>query len=182
MHRGMQCHMNNIKPVRLVLKKPLSGPYDRLLRRPGPEVLALGAGETTAILRGTRLREPLPLWGAHAACYYGKRGHGGSPEDFADPQRARAWEQGDTVEFLAVPTGYFKLPNEDWVSDLAAELTPWNRTVVEKWRQEIERALWLTVLRIYRFRPSKPKLHNNTGINIKSKPFQIRILAPVISG
>tara|TARA_Y100001968_G_scaffold306692_1_gene323734 strand:+ start:397 stop:543 length:147 start_codon:yes stop_codon:yes gene_type:complete len=46
------------------------------------------------------------------------------PEDSADPQRARAWEQGDTVEFLAVPTGYFKLPNEDWVSDLAAELTP----------------------------------------------------------
>ena len=173
--------MKNIKPVRLVLKKSLSGPYDRLLRRPGPEVLALGMGENTAILRGTRLREALPLWGAYAACYYGKGGDGWSPEDFIDPQRARAWEQGDTVEYLAVPMGYFKLPNEDWVSDLAAELTPWNSIVVEKWRQGIEKALWLTVLRVYRFRPSKPKIHSHAGINIKSKPFQVKNLVPVIS-
>ena len=47
--------MAKLKPIRLVIDKPLTGPYDRLLRRPGPEVENLGSGAYTVIIRGTRL-------------------------------------------------------------------------------------------------------------------------------
>ena len=64
--------MAKLKPIRLVIDKPLTGPYDRLLRRPGPEVENIGSGAYTVIIRGTRLTEALPLWEAEAVCYYGK--------------------------------------------------------------------------------------------------------------
>ena len=62
--------MAQLKSIRLRLDKPLTGPYDRLLRRPGPEVAALVAGETMAIIRGTRLLKAMPLWESETACYY----------------------------------------------------------------------------------------------------------------
>ena len=36
--------MAQLKSIRLRLDKPLTGPYDRLLRRPGPEVARTGSG------------------------------------------------------------------------------------------------------------------------------------------
>jgi hypothetical protein len=61
--------MAKLKPIRLVIDKPLTGPYDRLLRRPGPEVENLGSGAYTGIIRGTRLTEALPLWEAEAVVF-----------------------------------------------------------------------------------------------------------------
>ena len=174
--------MAQLKSIRLRLDKPLTGPYDRLLRRPGPEVAALAAGETMAIIRGTRLLKAMPLWESEAACYYatGKADTGWSPEDFRDAEQAERWAEHGLVNSLAVPVGYFKLPNADWVSALAAELTPWTAQAVETWRAGIERDIWLTVLRVYRCAPVQPKFLRQTGLHLRVRPFEVEQLQPVV--
>ena len=174
--------MAQLKSIRLRLDKPLTGPYDRLLRRPGPEVAALVAGETMAIIRGTRLLKAMPLWESEAACYYatGKTDTGWSPEDFRDAEQAERWAEHGLVNSLAVPVGYFKLPNADWVSALAAELTPWTDQAVETWRAGIERDIWLTVLRVYRCAPIQPKFLRQTGLHLRVRPFEVEQLQPVV--
>ena len=109
--------MAQLKSIRLRLDKPLTGPYDRLLRRPGPEVVSLAAGETMAIIRGTRLLKAMPLWESEIACYRtrGKWSSEWSPEEFSNAQQAEGWAEKGLVDSLAVPAGYFKLPNAAWV-------------------------------------------------------------------
>jgi len=174
--------MAQLKSIRLRLDKPLTGPYDRLLRRPGPEVAALVAGETVAIIRGTRLLKAMPLWESEVACYYakGKVDTGWSPGDFRDAEQAECWAEKELVNSLAVPIGYFKLPNATWVSSLAAELTPWTDQVVEAWRAGIERDIWLTVLRVYRCASVKPKFLRQTGLDLRVRPFEVEQLQPVV--
>ena len=174
--------MAQLKSIRLRLDKPLTGPYDRLLRRPGPEVAALVAGETMAIIRGTRLLKAMPLWESEAACYYatGKADTGWSPEDFRDAEQAAHWAEKGLVNSLAVPVGYFKLPNAAWVSALATELTPWMAQAVESWRVGIERDIWLTVLRVYRCAPVQPKFLRQTGLDLRVRPFEVEQLQPVV--
>ena len=174
--------MAQLKSIRLRLDKPLTGPYDRLLRRPGPEVAALAAGETMAIIRGTRLLKAMPLWESEIACYYttGKAATGWSPEDFSNAQQAEHWTEKGLVNSLAVPIGYFKLPNAAWVSELAAELTPWTAQSVEAWRAGIERDIWLTVLRVYRCTPVQPKFLRQTGLDLRVRPFEVEQLQPVV--
>ena len=174
--------MAQLKSIRLRLDKPLTGPYDRLLRRPGPEVAALAAGETMAIIRGTRLLKAMPLWESEAACYYatGKADTGWSPEDFRDAEQAERWVERGLVDSLAVPVGYFKLPNAAWVSALATELTPWTAQAVQAWRAGIERDIWLTVLRVYRCAPVQPQfLRQGMGLQ-RVRPFEVEQLQPVI--
>ena len=175
--------MAQLKSIRLRLDKPLTGPYDRLLRRPGPEVAALVAGETMAIIRGTRLLKAMPLWESEAACYYatGKADTGWSPEDFRDAEQAERWAEKGLVSSLAVPIGYFNLPNTDWVSSLAAKLTPWTAQAVEAWRVGIERDIWLTVLRVYRCAPVQPNFLRQTGLHLRVRPFEVEQLQPVVS-
>ena len=174
--------MAQLKSIRLRLDKPLNGPYDRLLRRPGPEVAALVTGETVAIIRGTRLLKAMPLWESEVACYYakGKVDTGWSPGDFRDAEQAECWAEKELVNSLAVPIGYFKLPNATWVSALAAELTPWTDQVVEAWRAGIERDIWLTVLRVYRCASVKPKFLRQTGLDLRVRPFEVEQLQPVV--
>ena len=174
--------MAQLKSIRLRLDKPLTGPYDRLLRRPGPEVAALVAGETVAIIRGTRLLKAMPLWESEVACYYakGKVDTGWSPEDFRDAEQAERWTEKELVNSLAVPIGYFNLPNADWVSALAAELTPWTAQAVESWQAGIERDIWLTVLRVYRCAPVQPKFLRQTGLHLRVQPFEVEQLQPVV--
>ena len=174
--------MAQLKSIRLRLDKPLTGPYDRLLRRPGPEVAALVAGETMVIIRGTRLLKAMPLWESETACYYakGKADTGWSPEDFSNAQQAGHWTEKGLVNSLAVPVGYFELPNADWVGALAAELTPWTAQAVEAWRAGIERNIWLTVLRVYRCAPVKPKFLRQTGLDLRVRPFEVEQLQPVV--
>ena len=175
--------MAQLKSIRLRLDKPLTGPYDRLLRRPGPEVAALAAGETMAIIRGTRLLKAMPLWESEAACYYatGKADTGWSPEDFRDAEQAECWVERGLVDSLAVPVGYFKLPNAAWVSALATELTPWTAQAVQAWRAGIERDIWLTVLRVYRCAPVQPQfLRQGMGLQ-RVRPFEVEQLQPVVS-
>ncbi|MYK41851.1 MAG: AAA domain-containing protein [Gemmatimonadetes bacterium] len=174
--------MAQLKSIRLRLDKPLTGPYDRLLRRPGPEVAALVAGETVAIIRGTRLLKAMPLWESEVACYYakGKVDTGWSPGDFRDAEQAECWAEKKLVNSLAVPIGYFKLPNATWVSALAAELTPWTDQVVEAWRAGIERDIWLTVLRVYRCASVKPNFLRQTGLDLRVRPFEVEQLQPVV--
>ena len=174
--------MAQLKSIRLRLDKPLTGPYDRLLRRPGPEVAALVAGEAMVIIRGTRLLKAMPLWESAAACYYatGTAGTGWSPEDFSNAQQAEHWAEEGLVNSLAVPVGYFKLPNAAWIGALAAELTPWTAQAVEAWRAGIERDIWLTVLRVYRCAPVQPNFLRQTGLHLRVRPFEVEQLQPVI--
>ncbi len=174
--------MAQLKSIRLRFDKPLTGPYDRLLRRPGPEVAALAAGETMAIIRGSRLLKAMPLWESETACYYakGKADTGWSPEDFRNPEQAEHWVEKGLVNSLAVPVGYFKLPNADWVSELATDLTPWTAQAVEAWRAGIERDIWLTVLRVYRCAPVQPKFLRQAGLHLRVKPFEVEQLQPVV--
>ena len=174
--------MAQLKSIRLRLDKPLTGPYDRLLRRPGPEVAALVAGEAMVIIRGTRLLKAMPLWESAAACYYatGTASTGWSPEDFSNAQQAEHWAEEGLVNSLAVPVGYFKLPNAAWIGALAAELTPWTAQAVEAWRAGIERDIWLTVLRVYRCTPVQPNFLRQTGLHLRVRPFEVEQLQPVI--
>ena len=174
--------MAQLKSIRLRLDKPLTGPYDRLLRRPGPEVAVLVAGEAMVIIRGTRLLKAMPLWESAAACYYdrGKWGTGWSPEDFRDVEQAERWAENGLVNSLVVPVGYFKLPNAAWIGALAAELTPWTAQAVEAWRAGIERDIWLTVLRVYRCAPVQPNFLRQTGLHLRVRPFEVEQLQPVI--
>lgn len=174
--------MVQLKSIRLRFDKPLTGPYDRLLRRPGPEVAALAAGETMVIIRGTRLLKVMPLWESAVACYYakGKSDTGWSEKDFRDAEQAERWAEHGLVNSLAVPVGYFKLPNADWVGSLAVELTPWTAQVVEAWRAGIERDIWLTVLRVYHCAPVQPKFLRQTGLHLRVRPFEVEQLQPVV--
>ena len=135
-----------------------------------------------AIIRGSRLLKAMPLWESETACYYttGKADTGWSPGDFRNPEQAERWEEKGLVNSLAVPVGYFKLPNADWVSELAAELTPWTAQAVEAWRAGIERDIWLTVLRVYRCAPIQPKFLRQTGLQLRVRPFEVEQLQPVV--
>lgn len=174
--------MVQLKSIRLRFDKPLTGPYDRLLRRPGPEVVALAAGETMAILRGTRLLQAMPLWESAIACYRtrGKWSSKWTPEEFRNAQRAEGWAEKEQVDSLAVPVGYFKLPNAAWVSALAAELTPWTAPAVEAWRAGIKGDVWLTVLRVYRCAPVQPKFLRPADPHLRVRPFEVGPLQPVV--
>lgn len=169
------------KSIRLRLDKPLTGPYDRLLRRPGPEVVALAAGETMAIIRGQRLSKAMPLWESAAACYYTESKAGGwSPKDFSDAQQAEGWAETGLVNALAVPAGYFKLPNAAWIGALAAELTPWTAQAVEGWRVGIKGDIWLIVLKVYRCAPVQPNfLRRGMGLQ-RVRPFEVEQVQPVL--
>ena len=125
----------------------------------------------------------MPLWESEVACYYarGKWDTGWSLEDFRDAEQAEHWAEKGLVNLLAVPIGYFKLPNADWVSLLAAELTPWTAQPVEAWRAGIERDIWLTVLRVYRCTPVQPKFLRQTGLDLRVRPFEVEQLQPVVS-
>ena len=174
--------MAQLKSIRLRLDKPLAGPYDRLLRRPGPEVVALAAGETMAIIRGTRLLKAMPLWESEIACYRtrGKWSSEWSPEEFGNAQQAEGWAEKGLVDSLVVPAGYFKLPNAAWVGALAAELTPWTAQAVEAWRAGIKGDIWLTVLRVYRCAPVQPKFLRQTDSYLRVRPFEVEQLQPVV--
>ena len=175
--------MAQLKSIHLRLDKPLTGPYDRLLRRPGPEVAALVAGQTLAILRGTRLLQAMPLWESAVACYRsrGQWSSEWSPEEFSNAEQAAGWAEKGRVDSLAVPAGYFKLPNAAWVSALAAELTPWTAQAVEAWRGGIKgEAIWLTVLKVYRCAPVQPKFLQQTDSYLRVRPLEVRPLQPVV--
>lgn len=174
--------MAQLKSIRLRLDKPLTGPYDRLLRRPGPEVAALAAGETMAIVRGTRLLKAMPLWESEIACYrpQGKRRSKWTPEEFSNAERAAGWAEKGRVDALVVPVGYFKLPNAAWVGALAAELTPWTAPAVEAWRAGIKGGIWLTVLRVYRCAPVQPEFLRQTAAHLRVRPFEVGPLQPVV--
>ena len=175
--------MAQLKSIRLRLDKPLTGPYDRLLRRPGPEVAALVAGQTLAIIRGTRLLQAMPLWESAVACYRprGQWSSEWSPEEFSNPEQAAGWAEKERVDSLAVPAGYFKLPNAAWVSALAAELTPWTAQAVEAWRGGIKGgAIWLMVLKVYRCAPVQPKFLPQTGSYLRVRPLEVGPLQPVV--
>ena len=89
----------------------------------------------------------------------------GRREILADAEQAERWAEKGLVEFAGCAhAGYFNLPNADWVSALATELTPWTAQAVEAWRVGIERDIWLTVLRVYRCEPVQPKFLRQTGL------------------
>lgn len=176
-----------LHPVRLRLEIPLEGPYTRLLRRPAPEVEALGQGMCLAILRASRISDPVPLLPAPVACYYGRRGRprGLDPGDFRDPGMAvRSLEQiraSLELRYLAVPVGHISLPSHEWISRLAEQVTPWRKEVIEAWRVRIERNLWLNVMRIYAFEPIILQPPGPGGLQPQVKPFRAANLHPVHS-
>ena len=173
-----------LRAVRLRLEVPLEGPYSRVLRRPSPEVEALGRGKYLAIVRATSMREAVPLLPARVACYYGSGGRGLQAEDFQDSEWAdRIIEEGNgevELRFLALPVGHVRLPNEAWVSRLAAVLTPWREEVVEGWRSRMKRSIWLSVLRLYEFDAIAMNRPVPAGLHLRVQPFRAVSLRPVL--
>ncbi|MBI2505158.1 MAG: AAA family ATPase [Candidatus Latescibacteria bacterium] len=173
-----------IRPVKLRLDRPLSGPYTQVLRRPPPEIEALGEGQCLVLLRARRLSHPLPLCTASISPYYARRGSRLVPEDFSDPERAArsmAASAGAQVRFLVFPAGQVELPNEAWVSQLLAGLSPWRAEVVERWRRQLrQEVLWLNVVRVYAAAPIWVKLPKGNLPQVRVKPLRLAQLRPVL--
>tara|TARA_Y100000588_G_scaffold363620_1_gene426444 strand:- start:63 stop:1595 length:1533 start_codon:yes stop_codon:yes gene_type:complete len=178
-----------LRPVRLRLERPIEGPYTRLLRRPVPEVVSLGEGQTISIVRATRIKEPLPLYPSLAACYYSKKkiSSGLSPDDFKDVEWARGIlnkaankKKKITITLLAVPIGQFRLPSAKWINQFVADNTPWDERAIELWRRNLSRDIWLNVVRVYRFRPLDFEARAKNEIHINTKPLRISQLEPVL--
>jgi len=173
----------NLKPVRLQRVKAPSGPYTRLLRRPGPEVVALGGGMTSVVLRGTRILHTLPLWASEKACYYAAGGIAGwRTEDFIDDKWVQSCDAGDAdhVEFLAVPVAHLRLANDGRVDAIAEALSPWKGQAIERWRRDLKGAIWLTVVRVYSFATVAITLRHSNRLHATVRPFRARSLQPVI--
>lgn len=173
-----------ICPVKLRLERPLAGPYAGVLRRPPPELDALGAGQCLVLLRARRLGKPLPLCSSLISPYYGRGGGRLTPGDFRDPQQAArllaAPEEG-RVRLLALPAGYVELPNQAWVSELLAELSPWRAAVVERWRRQLKQEqLWLNVLRVHTAAPVSVRLPKGKLPQVRVRPFRLAQLVPVL--
>ncbi len=188
MFRGKE-RLDLMRPVRLYLDKPLEGPYKRLMRRAAPEVEALETGQTSVILRGSGIRQPVPLVAAWVNSFYCPGGNpvGLRPEDFNDISRATAIYSKIKIQIelktqlLVVPVGHIRLPNAAWISRLAAALTPWTEPRVETWRCYLQHNPWLSVLRVYHFEPVavSKKLMENFQTAVPA--FRIIDLQPVLS-
>lgn len=172
-----------IRPVKLRLERPLAGPYALVLRRPAPEIAVLGQGQSLVLLRARRLGNPLPLCPALSSPYYAQ-GHRLKADDFSDPETAdQLMAEAGTpqVSFLVVPTGHVALPNQPWVSELVARLSPWPAEVVERWRQQLrQEQLWLNVVRVYEAAPVSVKLPPSKLPQARIKPLRLTQLRPVL--
>lgn len=173
-----------IRPVKLRLERPLAGPYAQVLRRPVPEIAALGEGGCMVLLRARRLSHPLPLCPSLTSPYYARRGSHLGPGDFGDSERAgrlMADTAAPQVCFLAVPAGHVELPNQPWVSELLARLSPWRAEVVERWRQHLrQEQLSLAVVRVYATAPVSVKLPQGKLPQARVKPLRLAQLRPVL--
>jgi MoxR-like ATPase len=176
--------MVEFRPVDLHLKVPLSGPYTRLLRRPAPEVSALGSGKGLVVFRASRVCDPMPLWASTAACYYSRGTQSGiGPDDFTDPEdylQGLETELGN-LRFLAVPAYHIRLPADAWVSELAADLTPWKAEVIERWRRRLKGAIWLSVLRIRHFESLPAPVDAVGGLIASIQALEVGDSRPVLS-
>ncbi|NKB67248.1 MAG: AAA domain-containing protein [Candidatus Latescibacteria bacterium] len=179
--------LDQLRSVRLRLEVPLSGPYTRLLRRPVPELAALAQGETIVVVRAARFVNPLPLYPATASPYYYRQGRSGGGivgDDFKDPSWAAGllqdWMAPDQVDLLGVPVAHVPLPNEAWVGQFVAQFTPWRAEPVERWRQGVERTIWLHILRVYRFEPVSIQAQENRTLRRQVAPFRAQGVRPVL--
>lgn len=172
-----------IRPVKLRLERPIAGPYALVLRRPAPEIAVLGQGQCLVLLRARRLGNPLPLCPALSSPYYAQ-GHRLKSSDFSDPEPAdqlMAEAGAPQVSFLVVPAGHVELPNQPWVSELIARLSPWRAEVVERWRQQLRQEnLWLNVVRVYAGTPVSVKLPPSNLPQARIKPIRLAQLRPVL--
>ena len=170
------------KPVALQLKVPLAGPYERVLPRPAPEVDALGSGECMALIRASRIMEPMPLLPSHRACYYTRQTKAGqtgfSARDFA----AEYGKTADTryMRYLAVPAYHIRLPSSAPVGEIAEALTPWKAIPIERWRKGLSRAIWVSLMRVYRFKPQPAPQAGPNPLNPKVEPTVLKAIEPVL--
>lgn len=173
-----------LKPARLRLVKTPAGPYARLLRRPGPEVAALGEGKTIVLLRGTKVVQAIPLWASAQASFY-TRGvsRGWVVDDFMDENWARKFSlaDADTVEYLALPTAHIRLANDERVGAIAEVLSPWRGGPIDRWRRALKGDLWLTLVRVYSFDSVCITLQQSNRLHAKTKPFRAHNLKAVLS-
>jgi MoxR-like ATPase len=173
-----------LKPTRLHLVKTPTGPYARLLRRPWPEVVALGEGKTAVLLRGTKVVRAIPLWASQQASYYARGVRGGwVPEDFKDENWARQYVGADAaqVEYIALPVAHLRLANDESVCAIAEVLSPWRGESIERWRGALKGDLWLTVVRVYSFDPVFITLQQANRLHAKVRPFRTRNMNAVLS-
>ncbi|MCC7265254.1 MAG: AAA family ATPase [Candidatus Latescibacteria bacterium] len=174
-----------IRPVKLHLERPLSGPYATVVRRPAPELEALASGACLVLLRARRLNQPVPLCASALSPYYGGGKARLQAADFRDAGAAAsmlATAPEGLVRLLAVPAGHVELPNQPWVSELLAEVSPWRAGAVERWRRHLRQDnLWLNVLRLHTSTPQALKLPKAGLPQAKVKPFrlsQVRAVLP----
>jgi len=159
------------------------------MRRAAPEVEALATGQTSVILRGTGIRQPVPVVASWVNGFYGqgKDAKGVVPEDFNDAAHAALalekiqHQTEHAARLLVVPVGHIRLPHEAWVSRLAAELTPWTERRVEAWRIHLKNSPWLSVVRAYAFEPVVLPSHFSDSIQTKVAPFRLSSIQPVLT-
>ncbi len=173
-----------IRPVRLRLERPLAGPYAMVLRRPAPEIEALGAGQCLVLLRAHRLGLAMPLCNSAVVPFYGAGNTRPRAADFREAgAAARAMEvlpEGQ-VRLLGLPVGHVELPNAPWVSPMLAELSPWRAAAVERWRRQLKQGrLWLNVVRVYSGTPQTVRLPKDHGGQARVRPFRLGHLQPVL--
>lgn len=174
--------LQGLHTVRLQPQVELAGPYERVLRRPNPEVEALGRGQTVCLFRAARLWRPVPLVGAGIRPYY-MPGQDGALDsgDFSDAPQAEADLQGGSgqVRYLAVPWYHVRLPRQDWVGRLAAAVTPWTYEALSPWVGRLRQSVWLTVVRVYRCRETTVS-SEGTSLTGRIRPLVLRDLELVL--
>ena len=145
-------HFDGVESIRIRLMDRLTGPFTRLLVRPMPEVGYLEDGLCSAVIRGHRINQIVPIIGGSRSPYYSERKESGwKPENFKDPIRAKEYvgKVHHACSLLAIPVGHIKLDSLENVQVWVEEYTPWEIDTVAAWFSDRETGAWLTVLRVY---------------------------------
>ena len=175
-------HFDGVESIRVRLMDRLTGPFTRLMIRPMPEVALLEQGICSAIIRGHRINQIVPIMGGSRSCYYTeKKPSGWKPECFRDS----LWASGyvgkiqDVCSALAIPVGHVKLDTLDKLQFWVEGYTPWSTEAVAAWFRERDKGAWLSVMRVYKIDPVNFGGADSLGLG-KVAPFIARGIRPVI--
>ena len=149
-------HFDGVEAIRIRLMDRLTGPFTRLMIRPMPEVAQLEQGICSAIIRGHRINQIVPIMGGSRSCYYTeKKPSGWKPECFRDSHWASGYvgKIQDVCSALAIPVGHVKLDTLDKLQFWVEGYTPWSTEAVAAWFRERDTGAWLSAMRVYKIDP-----------------------------
>ena len=175
-------HFDGVESIRIRLTDRLTGPFTRLLVRPMPEVRYFEDGLCSAVIRGHRINQIVPIIGGSRFPYYSKKKESGwRPENFKDSMRAKEYvgKVHNACSLLAIPVGHIKLYSLENVRVWVEEHTPWELDTVAAWFSDRETGAWLTVLRLYEMDSVEFGSADTLGLG-RVTPFIARGIRPII--